>query len=279
MVDFIFYTDCPLPQHQYENTIFHQCTLDEYCSLVSRRLGITYNCPHPYKLTDLKPFIGAVHEEELKEYDFWSFGDLDLVYGDLGMLVNEKNLNKYDVLTTHNYHIAGHFTLCRNNDYYRNLCFRIKDWQTRLVEEKHYAFDENEWAMLIHPWMGRIHTMHRKVLKPLGVHYFWTLDTINPILYPKVLLKEYRTSLNPSPDADDDPIKPQIEQKQWIYDVKSGMMTDFRGIELPYLHFLFFKKTPWLKTENYWREGYYQLDVDIDKYTKIVFDYKKIYGE
>lgn len=35
-------------------------------------------------------------------------GDLDLVYGNLGMVINDKNMARYDVITTHNYHIAGH---------------------------------------------------------------------------------------------------------------------------------------------------------------------------
>lgn len=71
-------------------------------------------------------FLGAVHEPELKEYDFWGFGDLDVVHGNLGMLVNDKMLTQYDFITTHAFRVAGHFTLCRNNEYYRTLCFKIK---------------------------------------------------------------------------------------------------------------------------------------------------------
>lgn len=278
MIDFIFFTNCPLPKHQYHNTIFHQCSYDEYCNLVSERLSINFHCNNPYKLTDLKPFIGAVHEPELREYDFWGFGDLDLVYGDLNILVNDKNLKRYNVITTHNYHIAGHFCICRNNDYYRNLCFKIKDWKHRLVEEHHYAFDENEWAMFIHPFMGKVHRLHHLTTSKLGLHYFTILNFLNPLLYPKVLLKEFRTSLSPDPEANDDPIQPQIRNKVWNYHVKDGRIYDFRGIELPYLHFLFFKKNIWSKTEYYWRDGFYQLDSDFEKYRKITFDCVAIKG-
>lgn len=69
-IDFIFYTDCPLPKQQYPNTIFHQCSYQRYSQIVSNRLCIDYHCQKPYKLTDLKPFIGVIHEPELRNYDF-----------------------------------------------------------------------------------------------------------------------------------------------------------------------------------------------------------------
>ena len=167
-VDFIFYTDCPSPKHLYKNTIINSCSFENYKKLVSERLGIDYNIKSPYKLTDLKPFMGAVHSQELKEYDFWGFGDLDLVFGDLGIVVNEDNLKKYDLITTHSYHIAGHFTLCRNNEYYRNKCFNIKDWQNRLVDDKHYAFDEGEWSDMIYPTLRYVRFIYKKLFKALG---------------------------------------------------------------------------------------------------------------
>lgn len=167
MIDFIFYTDCPLPKHQYVNTIFRQCSFDDYKRLVSGRLGIDYRIASAYKLTDLKPFLGVVHEKELKDYDFWGFGDIDLVYGDLSMVVNEKTLTKYDLLTTHSYHIAGHFTLCRNNDYYRNLCFKLKDWQRGLVEDLHHGYDEAEWSDLVFPNLRWIKALYNKVIRRL----------------------------------------------------------------------------------------------------------------
>lgn len=42
------------------------------------------------------------------------------------MVINDKNMARYDVITTPDYHIAGHCCFCRNNDYYRNLCFKIR---------------------------------------------------------------------------------------------------------------------------------------------------------
>lgn len=266
-VDFIFYTDCPLPKHQYENTEFHSCSYEDYCDLVSKRLGIDYHCSQPYKLTDLKPFIGVIHEPELRRYDFWGMGDIDLVYGDLGMVVNDENMLRYDVLTTHNYHIAAHCCFCRNNDYYRTLCFKIKDWKRKITTETPMSLDEGEWSDLVCPYIRIIRRTHKYLCRQLGMHYFKTLDLFNPILHRKVLLREYWTSPQPKMG------------EQWIYNVEKGILQDNVGRELPYLHFLFFKKTPWLKTENYWRKGYWKLNDNIGDNKNILITINTVLGQ
>ena len=42
MVDFIFYTDCEIPETTYSNTKFIKISFDDYCKLVGERLGIDY---------------------------------------------------------------------------------------------------------------------------------------------------------------------------------------------------------------------------------------------
>lgn len=260
MIDFIYYTNCPLPKHTYNNTIFHYCTYEDYCNMVSERLNIDFQCPKPYKLTDLKPFIGAIHEEELSQYDFWGMGDLDLVYGDLSKIVNDYTLSKYELLTTHCYHIAGHFTLCKNNDYYRNLCFRIPNWKQKLLQEKHYGLDEGEWSGLVYPHLRYVRSFYEHILKKIGIGIFSYLEWINPKVNTKQLFTEYYTS--PAPQ------KGEI----WQYNLKEGKVINPKGRELPYIHFLFFKKTPWYETDQYWREGFYKLVDKIDNYSQINID-------
>lgn len=269
MINFIFYTDCPIDKFPtYDNVHFIKTTFEDYCHLVGKRLGIEYNISNPYKLTDLKPFLGAIHREELKEYNFWSFGDIDLCYGDLSIIINESNLSKYDVLTTHNYHIAGHFTLIRNNDYYRNLCFQISDWQSKLVDDEHKALDEGEWSKQVYPglYWGRL--FWKRIFRYLHFTNFFTfMNVYNNMVNKKQLFREYYTSPAPKRSA------------LWIYDIENGKIYDKLRNELPYLHFLFFKKTPWLETTKYWQSGYYEIKNSIEKYSKITISLDGIKGE
>ena len=62
----------------------------------------------------------------------------------------------------------------------------------------------------------------------------------------------------------------------WRYD--KSMVWDDKGRELPYLHFLFFKKTPWLKTDRYWRDGFYKIHEPIENYTHIDINVEGIFA-
>lgn len=268
MIDFIFFTDCDDNiVDKPDNVIVKRITFDDYLRLVSDRLGINYNIKSSYKLTDLKPFLGLIHKDILSGYDWWGFGDIDLVYGNMGLIVNERNLRKYNLITTHNYHIAGHCTFMRNNEYYRNICLGIRDWQHRLSDENHYGFDEAEWSNLVYEsirWPRKLYDLLIKRINPGCFNRF--MDFANRLINPKELFKEFHTS--PAPK----------NNQKWIYDLESGKVISPDNIELPYLHFLFFKKTPWYETDLYWKEGFYNLSPKINDYDMITIDIDHIDG-
>ena len=96
---------------------------------------------------------------------------------------------------------------------------------------------------------------------------------LNRTLLKRKHLYEYDTTPNPRPWNE---CKYAIA---WTYDIKSKKITTPNGKELPYLHFMCFKKTPFIPNDNYWHEGYWTLDENFEKYKKIKFDYQKVYGE
>lgn len=52
----------------------------------------------PYKLCDYKTVYGMLLEENLTNYDFWGYCDLDMVLGDILSFLPEDILNEYDKL-------------------------------------------------------------------------------------------------------------------------------------------------------------------------------------
>ena len=274
MMDFIYYTDCPIPEKKYNNLFFHKCSFDEYKSFVSRRLGIDYRNVSPYKLTDLKPFLGLVHEQELRDYVFWAFGDIDLVYGNLSRWINEITLTKYDIITTHAYRIAGHFCIIRNNDYYRNLCLKIKDWQVGLCENRHYAYDELAWSQLVNTWEHFISRLYRYFLCNLGFSRDRVFGVMNRLLYKKIYNQELLTTPYPQPVSYEEKTYPLT----WEYDLRKGTILSPDGAILPYLHFMAFKKCQYVDTEQYWKEDFYNVDFPIEQYKSIHFNYKGVFG-
>lgn len=63
----------------------------------------------PYKLCDFRPAYGLVLKDFLQNYDFWGFGDMDLVWGNLSKYVISELLEKYDRIFD-----LGHLSLFKN---------------------------------------------------------------------------------------------------------------------------------------------------------------------
>lgn len=204
-IDFIYYTDCGLPRRVYTNTFFHQCSFQEYCDLVSEKLHIDFHPDNTYKLCDLKPFFGIIHSDILKDYDFWGFADIDLVFGQLNLLVNESNLRRYDVITSHADRIAGHFTLIRNKSQYTRYCLNIDNWESRLSNAENDGMDEFRFTKVVIPWpdylakviWGKL--IRRIIPQRQAYHFFYLWNKFSCRLPKRVLMKEMFTTFVPDP--------------------------------------------------------------------------------
>ena len=134
-IDWLLFSDCPIPENVPENVRIESTTFDEYCALVSQRLSIRFGPQAPYKLCDIKPALGYIHADRLTGYDFWAFGDLDLIYGNLRRYFTAERLAGYDLFSTHERRVAGHLCLIRNTAEMQRVFMRIKDWEARFADE------------------------------------------------------------------------------------------------------------------------------------------------
>jgi len=80
-VDWLVFTDCPVPSDPPANVRFRQTTFPEFCRSVSDRLGVEFPDSDPYKFCDLRPMLGFLFRKELKGYDFWGFSDFEACPG------------------------------------------------------------------------------------------------------------------------------------------------------------------------------------------------------
>lgn len=266
-IDFLYFTDCELPQKVYDNTIFCKTTFEEYCDKVSNKLNIDFHPTQSYKLCDLKPFYGIVHEDDLREYDWWGFGDLDLIYGDLSLLINEDNLAKYDLLTTHIDKVAGHFTIVRKKSEFTKIPLNIPNWVDKLTLDKHVFLDEAEYAELVKPMkvrkMNRVdfHFLQKYTNPNKKFWYYYLLDKLIFFGGGKALMKEFFTTFRPKNDTC---ITYNIDTGE-INVPKCQTEKIIKGAARLYLHFLYFKKTKyWLENTHYWKTGFYQIPDDYD---------------
>ncbi|MEZ1317190.1 hypothetical protein QIW53_14310 [Pseudomonas fluorescens] len=147
-IDWLMFSDCGVPENLPPNVTIECMTFGDYCGIVSERLGIDFAPTQAYKLCDIRPAFGLIHADRLEGYDFWGFGDIDLVYGDLRSYFTADRLASYDLYSTHERRVAGHLCLIRNTERKRQLFRRIKDWEARFTDQKHHALDEGAFSRI-----------------------------------------------------------------------------------------------------------------------------------
>ena len=109
-IDWILFTDCNRPKNTPDNVHFHEMTLDTFNQRASEKLGLDIAITRPYKICDLRPAFAVIFERELNGYDFWAWGDTDVLYGDLRRFFSRSKLEKYDVLGLRRYRAISHLS-------------------------------------------------------------------------------------------------------------------------------------------------------------------------
>ncbi len=261
----LLFTDFEEPKKLPENVILEKSTLTKFNQLVAQKLGLNVRINNPYKICDFRPTFGILFEDYLDTYDFWGYSDIDLVYGRLDHFITRNMLHSYDIITTREGYLAGHFTLFRNTDFINHLFKRSPNHSKILKRDTlHFAFDE------------RSNFFGRRLFVPTTHHFLISIYSIIEKIVHKLLFK-----LN-KPKAEDmssivESLKSQGTIKLFQKDlVKSdlwyeknnrgtwkiiwdrGILKDAENnLELLYFHFIhsknktYFQVDPYLKTTRF----------------------------
>lgn len=145
-------------------------TFEEIKKRIQKLFSFQIALETPYKLCDYKPVYGNAFKDYFKDYDFWGYADLDLVFGNLRKFFTEDVLNKYDKI----YHQA-HLSLYRNCEKMNNIYLTIlphgKAYDYRFVYSTEHPcyFDE-------HCGVERIMKYNNEKL------YMWSMGIQNGVL-------------------------------------------------------------------------------------------------
>jgi hypothetical protein len=238
-VSWLIHTDCPCDKYQYSNIVFSQMSWEEYKCRVSERLQIKFNPKNNYKLCDIRPALGYIWEGEIEGYDFYGYGDLDVIYGNLRKFLSSEVL-KHNVVSTHEWCFSGHLSLFKNECWMRNSFRKLSNWRIVFEDQSHYRFDEDYYfRVFIKP-----NRFTRRYLRAL----IRIVDLINPtrVKYRKIYLKEqYSTPLVPGLWRE----MPVKHSDTWFW--RDGCITneDNGAREFMYLHFMNFVSARYMDTE------------------------------
>lgn len=129
-----------------DNVEFVKTTFENIKSRLESVVGKHIVLGTPYKLCDYKPLYGNAFSDYLNDYDYWGYGDLDVVTGNIMKFISPGLEQGYDRIGD-----LGHFSLFKNipevNNRYK---LSVKDKNGKVVKlfdkvcshSRGYAFDE-----------------------------------------------------------------------------------------------------------------------------------------
>ncbi|WP_157201853.1 DUF6625 family protein [Massilia sp. Root335] len=235
-VDWIIRTDCKIPENPPKNVKFFLSSYTDYVAAVSQRLGINFKPARSYKICDLKAMYGDMYVDDIASYDYYGFGDLDVIYGDIRKFYTDEVLS-FDVISTHVGMISGHLALFKNTERMRKAYTKILNWKEYLENPNPTRFDEDIYSNLFFRW-------HRV----RGYDAIYSRD-----VYCK---EQYSTVFHTMPWHDGMADHPDI----WFW--KNGIVTNNRNVgrEYLYLHLMNFQSMRWVNSacrENHipWKDN------------------------
>ena len=139
-----FFTDCGEPENRAANVDYVHLGFADYKALVRDRLRIAFDPSDAYKLCDLKPAYGDIHERDIAGYRFFGYGDIDLVYGKIGDFYSRAQRARINAFSLRADMFAGHFAVLRNIRPLRRAWRRIPGYGEALAQPHYCTMDE--WA-------------------------------------------------------------------------------------------------------------------------------------
>lgn len=146
-------------------------SFEEFTALVQSKFNFKIGLTTPRKLCDFKPTYGFIFEDQISQYDYWGFCDIDLLWGDIDNLVPlDKN---YDKLYVH-----GHMTLLKNTPEINRLFMKsvqgYETYKSLLSAEDNHVFDEHSDGLNIN-----------LIAKQNGIstYFDYSMADINPFSY------------------------------------------------------------------------------------------------
>lgn len=146
-IDFKIFSDNNIPPSvKPSNVELINYSLDQFNKDATIALSIDIKLREAYKLCDFKPAYGYIFAEYIKEYDFWGYCDIDLIFGNVRRFMDDELLSKYDVISARHDYLTGCFALYRNKRNINTLFKQSKDWKKVFSDNANFFFDETNFA-------------------------------------------------------------------------------------------------------------------------------------
>jgi hypothetical protein len=138
-VNFLIFTDNTIEKQQNIDVV--KISFPEFENLIQAKFDFRIKLPSPYKICDYRGAFGYIFGEYTKGYDFWGFGDIDVVYGDIRHFLTDEVLSRHKVILG-----FGHLTLYQNieecNHFFESKHDGFQYYKEVFTSPKSFLFDE-----------------------------------------------------------------------------------------------------------------------------------------
>lgn len=123
-------------------------TQNDIYNLIKKKCKIKIDKKYKaYKICDFRPLFGIIFDNILKGYDYWAYGDNDVIYGNLNEILEPYFIKNYDVIGTGQQNrCSGPLCFIKNTEK-MNLLYN--DLDPVLFKGKHNAVDEGAFSELV----------------------------------------------------------------------------------------------------------------------------------
>lgn len=140
-VNWLIFTDDQTPYDYPKNVQVVYCTFEEIKIMIQKSFSFHVDLDTPYKLCDFKVAYGLIFKDYIKNFDFWGFCDIDLIWGNIRSFFTENLLTTYDKIG-----YQGHSTLFRNTENINHLFLEPlgkEKFEDLVKSNKNEFIDEN----------------------------------------------------------------------------------------------------------------------------------------
>ena len=129
-MDVLWISDLEVPHHP-DNFKIVRMSFGDIKQRAAKVLGTRVVMNGGRRLCDFRPMYAAIFEEFIREYDYWGWGDCDLVYGKAfnDFLSSTVEAGKYDAVSMHRAFMSGPTCFCRNTPLLRDLYQKAANWR------------------------------------------------------------------------------------------------------------------------------------------------------
>lgn len=136
-IDFLIFMDNDSEYNYPPNVIVEYMEFNKMRSKIQKLYDFEIALSTPYKFCDFKPAFGEIFFKYLQGYDFWGYGDLDVVYGNIRKYLSNEILDANDKIFT-----RGHFCLIRNDEIKNKLYRKNGLYKNYFSQRENMSFDE-----------------------------------------------------------------------------------------------------------------------------------------